>query len=63
MNSKLSDPKAKIVGLEESYKPQAFSESFEFLIFHSWLISVRGSSVVCETSSLSISLDHLFDSF
>jgi hypothetical protein len=37
-NSKSIDSKTKIVGLEESYKPQAFPEASDFAIFLSWSI-------------------------
>ena len=37
-NSKSIDSKTKIVGLEESYKPQVFPEVADFAIFLSWSI-------------------------
>ena len=41
MNSKLIDSKAKIVGLDEIYKPQAFLDvaNFDILPFHKDLFS------------------------
>ena len=38
---------AKIVGLEESYKLQAFSESFELVIVHSKLFFSPSFIIVC----------------
>ena len=66
INSELSDSKTKIVGLDERNKPQAFSESNDFVIVRSKLISVRDYTFVGETFSyhfhlLIFSLIFLFD--
>ena len=60
MNSKLIDPKTKIVGLDESYKSQVFLEAFDFVTFPSRLISVRGSTLYVQLLLFHFIFDHLF---